>query len=60
MTRCWQVFAKQQHYLLYITVHNLVCTYRAEDIQTDGMKTTFTVHTPTYISKVHFAGFGHA
>ena len=28
------------------------CTYRAEDIQTDGMKTTFTVHTPTYTSKV--------
>ena len=28
------------------------CTYRAEDIQTNGMKTIFTVHTPTYTSKV--------
>ncbi len=28
------------------------CVPIVPNIQTDGMKTTFTVHTPTYISKV--------
>ena len=28
------------------------CTYRAEDIQTDGMKTTFTVHTQLILLKL--------